>query len=210
VLSSDVEAVLGLAGAAWAVAAPAGMEAVTVPDWVMPDTDRLNTDGPPVTTAVVAPAVPESTTSVWSNPSTGVLNVAVKSIGETLVGSDCAAPCSTVTDGTTPPSTTKSTESKAKPMAGSSTPVGSKPGRWVKFWYWPGRPWLPRSSMKFVMVHVLATAGAWNQTVDRVLLMSLIWPIAAKAETSVTLVPSGRFFTESGSSETIVSAVAAS
>ena len=65
----------------------AGIEATTVPTPVMPLTATLYVDGPPVTTAVVAPAVPERLTSEPVNPLTASLKTTVKLIGDAFVGS---------------------------------------------------------------------------------------------------------------------------
>ena len=47
--------------------------------------------GPPVTTFVVAPAVPDKFTPAAVKPLTGSLNTTVKLIGDAEVGSGCAA-----------------------------------------------------------------------------------------------------------------------
>ena len=63
------------------------VEAMTVPVCVMPLTATLYVVPLPVTTAVVAPAVPESVTPVFENPVTALLNTTVKLIGVALAGS---------------------------------------------------------------------------------------------------------------------------
>src|SRR3974390_2641074 len=68
------------------VTAPAGIEAITVPVCVIPLTATLYVVPLPDTTTVVAPAVPATVTLDFLNPTTGSLNVAVKLIGEVLVG----------------------------------------------------------------------------------------------------------------------------
>ena len=85
VLSVLVDAVFGFPPASLAMAA--GIVAVTVPDFVIPDTEMVYTVGPPVTTLVVAPAVPPRTTSAELNPVTASLNVAVNKTGELAAGS---------------------------------------------------------------------------------------------------------------------------
>ena len=53
----------------------------------------LPLDGVTVTFAVVAPAVPLTVTSPATKPKIASLNVTVKLIGETVVGSFCPAAC---------------------------------------------------------------------------------------------------------------------
>jgi hypothetical protein len=99
VLSDDVDAVFGFAAAS--AAAPAGIDATTVPAVVMPDTVTVYTDGPPLTAAVsVPPAVlPVKRMSPPARPVTGSLKVAVNVIGDVLVGSACPAAWLIVTVG---------------------------------------------------------------------------------------------------------------
>jgi len=85
-LSVDVDASLALLAASWA--APAGIEATTVPFWVMPETSTVYVVPEPLTAAVVAPAVPLRSTSPVANPVTGSLNTTVNDTGLVLVGSD--------------------------------------------------------------------------------------------------------------------------
>ena len=73
------------------VAALAGTFAITVPLLVIPETATLYVVGPPVTTFVVAPAVPDKFTPAAVKPVTGSLNTTVKLIGDAEVGSGCAA-----------------------------------------------------------------------------------------------------------------------
>jgi hypothetical protein len=63
------------------------MLAITVPSLVMPETATLKTVPAPVTTAVVAPAVPLRVTSVPVKPMTASVNTTVKLMGEAPVGS---------------------------------------------------------------------------------------------------------------------------
>ena len=72
-------------------ATPAGTVAITVPLVVIPVTATLYVVPLPVTVAVVAPAVPDKLTSPVVKPVTVSLNTTVKLIGETVVGSGCAA-----------------------------------------------------------------------------------------------------------------------
>ena len=65
----------------------------------MPETATLYVVGPPVTRAVVAPAVPLKVTSPVAKPVTGWSNTTVKLIGEADVGSGCAAAWLMVTVG---------------------------------------------------------------------------------------------------------------
>ena len=60
---------------------------MTVPSRAIPLTSTLKVMGPKVTTAVVAPAVPLSSTAPVSKPVTASLNTTVKLMGEVLVGS---------------------------------------------------------------------------------------------------------------------------
>ena len=86
VLSALVDAVDGLFAASNAT--PAASDAVTVPLWVIPDTDTLYTvvdNG--VTSAAVAPADPPNVTSPVAKPVTGSENVTVNRIGDADVGS---------------------------------------------------------------------------------------------------------------------------
>src|SRR3990170_7382466 len=81
------------------MAAFAGIEAITVPLPVIPDTATLYVAGPPVTTAVVAPAVPLKDTSVLVKPVTDSEKTTVKLMGEVPVGSAWAPAWSMVTVG---------------------------------------------------------------------------------------------------------------
>ena len=96
-LSVLVEARLAFVARSWAT--PAARDAVTVPGWVMPDTCTVNVVGPPLTTAVVAPAVPPRVTSPVAKPVTGSENTTSNTIGLTEVGSACEPPWSMVTIG---------------------------------------------------------------------------------------------------------------
>ena len=71
-----------------AVAASCFTEAITVPAVVIPLTATLYVVPLPVTVAVfVPPAVPVIVTPLLAKPVTDVLKIAVKLIGDTLVGS---------------------------------------------------------------------------------------------------------------------------
>src|SRR3989442_1690655 len=87
VLSVLVEAALALPAASCAT--PADREALTGPSLVIPLTATLYVVPLPVTIAVVAPAVPVKVTSPASKFITGLLNTAVKFIGDAFVGSAC-------------------------------------------------------------------------------------------------------------------------
>src|SRR5215831_9665305 len=82
-LSVLVEATFPLENAS--MAAPALTVAITVPDPDMPLTATLYVVPLPVTTAVVAPAVPLSVTPPLVKPVTAALNTTVKLIGDARV-----------------------------------------------------------------------------------------------------------------------------
>src|SRR5688500_8156600 len=89
VLSVEVEAALALVAASWAT--PALIAAVTVPSWVMPETDTVYVVPDPATTAVVAPAEPLSATSPVAKSATLSLNTTSNTIGDAVVGSTAPA-----------------------------------------------------------------------------------------------------------------------
>ncbi len=66
---------------------PPAISTITVPSPVMPLIAKLKTCGPPLSTTVVAPAVPLKLTSVLIKSITSSLKVAVKLIGLPFVGS---------------------------------------------------------------------------------------------------------------------------
>ncbi len=84
-LSVLVEAVLVFPAAS--VAPAAGTVAITVPSPVIPLTATLYVVPLPVTTAVVAPAVPDRVTSAPVKSLTDSQNTTVKLIGDEFVGS---------------------------------------------------------------------------------------------------------------------------
>ncbi len=85
--SEDVEALFVLAAASWAT--PAGTDAMTVPEPVMPVTVTVYADGPPETAAAsVPPAVdPVKSMSEPVNPDTGSLKTTSNVMGPVPVGS---------------------------------------------------------------------------------------------------------------------------